>query len=123
MKPLIVLLCSTVLVAAGAFTQGVTTASMTGVVTTDHGVPLPGATVIAIHEPTGTRYGAPTRINGQFDIPNMRIGGPYTITVSHVGYKSESKKDVYLSLAQDLRIDFRLVEEAVQGREVVITAE
>ena len=123
MKRLIVLFSATALITVIGLSQGVTTASMTGLVTTDQGEPLPGANVIAIHDPTGTRYGAPTRENGQYNIPNMKIGGPYTVTISHVGYKTESKRDIYLSLAQDSRIDFRLVEEAVQGKEVLVTAE
>src|ERR1041385_861800 len=123
MKRLIVLFSATGLITVIGLSQGVTTASMTGLVTTDQGEPLPGANVIAIHDPTGTRYGAPTRENGQYNIPNMKIGGPYTVTISHVGYKTESKRDIYLSLAQDSRIDFRLVEEAVQGKEVLVTAE
>jgi len=112
-----------ILFTANGFGQGVTTSSMTGLVTTDQGDRLAGANVIAVHEPTGTKYGTPTRVNGQFDIQNMRIGGPYTVTVSYTGYKSETKKDLDLRLGQALRIDFRLVEEAIQGKEVVITAE
>src|SRR5260221_187783 len=94
MKRLIVLLCTTLLLSGITFAQGVTTASMTGLVTTEQGEPVPGANVIAVHEPTGTRYGAPTRINGQYDIQNMRIGGPYTVTFTHIGYKTETQKDI-----------------------------
>ncbi|MGH2567884.1 MAG: TonB-dependent receptor, partial [Bacteroidota bacterium] len=103
--------------------QGVTTAAVTGIVTTDKGEPLAGANVIAVHDPSGTRYGASTRVNGQYNIPNMRIGGPYTVTVSFVGYKKQSQGDLLLSLAQEAKINFELVEEAVLGREVVVTAE
>src|ERR1041384_732428 len=123
MNRLVVLLCTTLMLSGLSFAQGVTTASMTGLVTTEQGEPVPGANVIAVHEPTGTRYGAPTRVNGQYDIQNMRIGGPYTVTFSHIGYKTETQKDIYLSLGQDLRLDFRVVEEAVQGKEVVVTAD
>jgi hypothetical protein len=116
--------CATlVLTSANLFAQGVTTAAMTGIVTDNQGQPLVGANVMAVHEPTGTRYGASTRDNGQFNMPNMRIGGPYSLTVSYIGYREEKKTDVYLSLGQDARIDFDLVEEAVAGEEVVVTAE
>ncbi len=123
MKKLIVLLCLTFLVAGNALSQGVTTASMTGIVTSDKGDPLPGANVIAVHEPTGTKYGAPSRQNGQYNIENMRVGGPYTVTVSIIGYKGDTRKDVYLNLGQDVRVDFKLVEETVPGKEVLVTAE
>ena len=105
------------------FSQGVTTAALSGIVTSNTGEPLVGANVVAVHQPSGTQYGASTRANGQFNILNMRIGGPYTVTASYLGYKKESQPDVYLSLGQDFRVDFKLVEEAVIGKEVLITAE
>lgn len=105
------------------FAQGVTTASLTGIITSDAGEPLAGVNVIALHEPSGTKYGAPTRENGQYNILNMRVGGPYTVTVSIVGYRKESQPNIHLSLGQDARVDFQLVEEAVLEKEVVVTAE
>ncbi|HEV8537832.1 MAG TPA: carboxypeptidase regulatory-like domain-containing protein, partial [Bacteroidota bacterium] len=123
MKRSILLLSAIFLVARIALSQGVTTASMTGIVTSDKGEALVGVNVVAVHSPTGTRYGAPTRSNGQYTIYNMKIGGPYTLTVSLLGYKKESKSEIYLSLAQETKFDFRLVEEAVQGKEVLINAE
>ncbi len=103
--------------------QGVTTSSMTGVVTNDKGEPLEAANVIAVHTPSGTRYGASTRENGQFNMPNMRVGGPYTVTVSYVGYKSESQEDITLNLGQEGKVNFKLVEETIEASEVVVTAE
>ena len=72
------------------FSQGVTTASMYGLVQDSEGNPLPGANVIAEHTPSGTQYGASTRDNGIFNLPNLRVGGPYTITVSFVGFNPVS---------------------------------
>ncbi len=103
--------------------QGVTTASMNGVVRSEKGDPLPGANVVVVHEPTGTKYGSSSRETGAYNVPNMKIGGPYTVTASLVGYKGDSKRDVFLSLGQDVRVDFQLVEEAIQGQEVMVTAE
>jgi len=106
-----------------AYPQGVTTSSLSGIVLDKENTPLPGANVIAVHIPSGTQYGASTRNNGQFNLPNMKIGGPYTVTVSFVGYTKEVKGDIFLNLGQQLRLDFQLSEEAVVGEEVLVTAE
>ena len=59
--------------------QGLTNLSLRGSVTDDNGNYLAGANVVATHEPTGTQYGAAVRNSGQFDIINMKVGGPYTV--------------------------------------------
>ncbi len=110
------------LIPAAAWSQ-VTTASIHGVVKDAKGQPLPGATIKAKHDPSGSVFGAISRIDGKFNVPNVRVGGPYTITVTFLGYRTESKTDVILALSQDLAIDFALEEEAFQGEEVKVTAE
>ncbi|MEJ2005074.1 MAG: carboxypeptidase-like regulatory domain-containing protein, partial [Cyclobacteriaceae bacterium] len=82
------------------FSQGVTTAAMNGKVTDVNGEPLPGATVVAVHTSSGSTYGNVTDLSGFFRIPNMRVGGPYKVTVSFVGYDSFEREDVYLTLGQ-----------------------
>lgn len=52
----------------------VTTASMSGKVTAQD-EPIIGATIVAIHEPSGTRYGTVTNVSGQFNLQGMRTGG------------------------------------------------
>ncbi|HEX9365620.1 MAG TPA: carboxypeptidase-like regulatory domain-containing protein, partial [Vicinamibacterales bacterium] len=75
---LVVGLCLLVLAGAPVGAQSVTTGSIGGIVT-DGTKPVAGASVIAIHEPSGTSYEATTRADGRFSIPNMRVGGPYTV--------------------------------------------
>ena len=105
------------------FAQGVTTAAMSGIVMDSKGQSLPGANVIAVHEPSGTRYGAASRASGAFNILNMKIGGPYTVTASLLGHKKQEEKDVYLNLGQTVRLDFKLAEEAITVEGVQVTAE
>lgn len=118
-----VIIALSVLLTGHILGQGVTTSSMSGLVTAQDGQGLAGANVVAVHEPSGTRYGAATRNNGQYNIFNMRIGGPYTISVSYLGYKDQSQSEIYLRLGQDTRTDFALASETVTGQEVTITAE
>lgn len=103
--------------------QGVTTASMNGIVKDLAGEPLPSANVIAVHEPTGTKYGAFTTTDGRFSLPNLKIGGPYSVTVTYVGYKKEQQENIYLNLAQNFRVEFVLQGEAVSMKEITISAE
>ncbi|HEX9971219.1 MAG TPA: carboxypeptidase regulatory-like domain-containing protein, partial [bacterium] len=103
--------------------QGITTARMNGLVTSDKDKPLTGANVIAVHEPSNTQYGTMVGTAGLFDLPNMKIGGPYTVTVTFIGYKTEKQKDVFLSLGQTVRLDFKLIEEALAMQAIEVTAE
>jgi hypothetical protein len=105
------------------FGQGVTTAAIGGKVESTTGEALPGANIIAVHVPSGTTYGTSSRPNGRYTIPNVRVGGPYTLTVSFVGYKRSVQENVWTTLSQTLDLNFKMAEEAIQAAEVVITAE
>ncbi len=102
-----------------SFSQ-VTTGSMRGNVVDQDGDPLPEASVVAVHTPSGTSYGTVTQFNGTYNIPNMRVGGPYTITVSFIGYKENVTNNVHLQVGEKLKLNFNLSEEASQLEEVVI---
>ena len=106
-----------------AFSQVVTTASMYGTVTDNKGEALPGANIIALHEPSGTQYGTSTRADGKFNITGMRVGGPYKVTVSFVGYNSQSIENLFLELGQNLKVDFKLSESAIQLGDITVVAE
>jgi hypothetical protein len=99
-----------------------TTAAISGTVLDEKGEGLPGANIIAIHEPTGSRYGAATRADGRFNIVNMRVGGPYKVTISFVGYKDVVKTGINLTIAQDLRINSKLEVAESQLEEVKVVA-
>ena len=75
---------------AAALAQGVTTGSITGTVTDAQKSAVPGASVVATHEPSGTRYEATTRADGRFSIPGMRVGGPYTVKASLSGFQPQA---------------------------------
>ncbi|MFZ1785387.1 MAG: carboxypeptidase regulatory-like domain-containing protein [Ferruginibacter sp.] len=98
----------------------VTTSSMNGVVKTLSGADLAGATVIATHTPTGTVYSTATRKGGIYYITNMNPGGPYTVTVSFVGFKPLTKDGLNLSLGETLNENFELLETSSNLKEVVV---
>jgi len=107
---------------SAVFAQGSTTAALAGNVVDEKGQGLPGASVIAVHEPTGSRYGGSTRADGRYNIVNMRVGGPYKITISFVGYKNAVQSGIVLTLAQELRQNFKLEVNQSQLEEVKVVA-
>lgn len=103
------------------FAQGVTTSEMSGSVSDADGTGLEGANIVATHEPSGIAYGTTSRGSGVFNIPNMRVGGPYTVTVSYIGYKTTTESNITLSLGSSARLNFSLQQEAIEmaGVEVI----
>lgn len=96
-------------VALGAMAQ-VTTSSMNGLVTDNNGEVLIGATIIAVHTPSGTEYGVSTNTSGRFNINGMRTGGPYTVEVSYLGMTTKKYSDVYLKLGEPYEVLAVLVD-------------
>ena len=122
MKYLIRFLFAFILLSSGlqAAAQGVTTSAVKGLVLDSKGQPLPGATVVATHLPSGTTYGNGTRDNGQFDLLNMRIGGPYEIKVSFVGYETYVQNNVQLVLGKTFETRITLSEGTGQKLDEVV---
>lgn len=105
--------------AATSFGQA-TTSSMSGRVENEQNEPLPGTTVIAIHEPSGTRYGTVTNMQGTYHLEGMRTGGPYRVEFSYVGYRTAIFANITLKLAETYICDARLKESAELDEVVVL---
>ncbi len=71
----------------GAAYGQVTTSNIRGLVMDDQNLPLFGANIVAVHTPTGTKYGSITNEDGRFNLLNLRVGGPYKVEISYVGFK------------------------------------
>src|SRR5437868_15373917 len=102
------LVCAIIAISAPASAQGVTTASITGVVKDASSGVIPGATVTAVHQPSGTSYEAVTQGDGRYTIPGMRVGGPYTVTAQLTGFTTEAKNGITLSLGVAQDVEFAL---------------
>jgi len=99
----------------------VTTSKIEGVVVDENSEGLFGANVAVVHEPTGTVSGAMTLESGRFFIPNLRVGGPYKVTISYIGYSTIEYTDVYLDLGKAFDLKVQLIAESEQLDEIVIT--
>ena len=111
----------TALLIAVASMAQVTTGTIIGNVKDGKGISLTGASVEAIHEPSGSKYKTVSSGTGRFTLPGLRVGGPYRITVSFVGLKTEVISDVTIQLGEASIIDFVLAETTAQLSEVVVS--
>ncbi len=105
-----------------AWAQGPTTASLTGTVTAAGGMAIAGGAVTAVHLPSGSQYRAITRADGRFNIPGMRVGGPYQVTARTLGYAPKSRTIASLSLGVTTDMAFVLEQVATQLAAVAVTA-
>ncbi|NEM98211.1 TonB-dependent receptor [Pontibacter burrus] len=101
----------------------VTTSSINGSVKDASGEALIGATVKATHQPSGTVYGAATNIEGQFNIANMRVGGPYLVEVSYIGFQPTKYEGITLQLGRPYVLNATLAELGRELQEIVVSAD
>ena len=118
---LLFLSCALLLPLDRAYAQGVTTGAITGIVADTQGAVTPGATVLAVHEPSGTTYESVTQGDGRFFVAGVRVGGPYKVTVSLPGFAMETLGNVSVGLGTATDLEFKLRVAAV-AEEVTVTA-
>jgi carboxypeptidase family protein len=102
--------------------QGVTTGNLAGIITDSAGVPVANANVVAMHLPTGTQYRAVARNSGAYSLPNVRVGGPYRVTASFIGFQPGTRENVFAALGETQRVDFRLARTVTQLGPVQVSA-
>lgn len=110
------------MILAVAATAQVTTSSMSGRVSEANGTPVPGAAVVAVHTPSGSQYYAIADNAGNYRIQNMRVGGPYEVEVSILGFGKAKSGNITLRLGENYVHNVTLSEEAITLGEVVVTA-
>jgi hypothetical protein len=117
----LMLTCLSLLVSVIAFAQ-VTTSSMSGRVTDVVG-PVVGATVLAVHQPTGSQFYAVTDAKGYYRLNGITAGGPYTVTVACMGYADTVFKGINVALSDNLILDATLTEESLTLESAVVQVE
>ena len=94
------LLVALIIFTATTLQAQVTTSSMSGRVTDADGAVI-GATVVATHTPSGTIFGTVTNMEGRFNLNGMRVGGPYSVEVTYIGYGAYTANNITLSLSEN----------------------
>ncbi|WP_312349732.1 TonB-dependent receptor, partial [Sphingobacterium multivorum] len=105
----------------GAVQAQVTTSSVTGIVKEANGSLTSGATIKATHVPSGTVYSGSSNAAGRFNLPSMRVGGPYKVEVTYVGQQPVVYEDVYLQLGEPFVVNPVFGDSATNLEEVVVT--
>src|SRR5215207_7168335 len=86
----------------------VTTATLSGLVKDSKGLPLPSASITVEYPDAGIKLVLVTKTDGRFTVPNLRVGGPYKVTVNHVTYKEAVENNIFLELGLNNTIEFVL---------------
>ena len=116
-----ILFLLTVLVGALTASAQVTTSALSGSVSMeDTREEVIGATIVAVHDASGTRYAAVTNVDGRFAVQGMRTG-TYTVTVSYIGYQTKTFKGVQLVLGETYNLPVWLSTDANELTEIVVS--
>jgi len=99
----------------------VTSSAMSGIVRSNKGEALPGATVEIVHKPTGTKYFSTSDFDGGYAAQGLRPGGPYTVKVTYIGYKTTEITDINVGLGNNLTVNIAIEEEPNALQEVVVS--
>src|SRR6201996_9380511 len=100
----------------------VTTSTVGGTITDNEGKPLAGATVEISFPDAGIKRHVVSQASGGFLVPNLRVGGPYTITVSFTGFSPKTENNIFLELGQTSTVDFKLEPTAAALGAVTVTS-
>lgn len=118
----ILLLSAILLLPLSVLAQGSTSGSIEGTITDSTGETLPGANVVAVHLPTGSEYGTSSRADGRYTIRNVRVGGPYEVRVTFIGFNAQVKEIENIELGERRTLDFVLEEGSMELGEISVTA-
>lgn len=105
-----------------AVSAQVTTSTVRGHISDSKGEDLIGASVVAVHLPSGTQYGTVTDASGNYILPGVRVGGPYKVTISYVGYQDRVVENVFAYLGVTADVNATLEDAAINVDEVLVVA-
>jgi hypothetical protein len=99
----------------------VTTATLSGTVRDVKGEGLSAATVTVEYPDAGIKQVLVTRSDGRFTVPNLRVGGPYRVTVNHVSYKDAVSENIFLELGLNNTVEFSLQDRSTELENVTVS--
>src|SRR5215470_2707358 len=112
--PTYLVLLTILLIAQTLLRAQVTTATLNGIVKDPSGAPLPSATVKVEFPDAGISQTLITKADGRYTVPNLRVGGPYRITVNHVSFQQAVTENIFLELGLNNTVDFKLEQQVTE---------
>jgi hypothetical protein len=107
------------LVSSYSFSQ-ITSSNVSGSVKDELNKPVEGVTIVLIHQPSGTKYSTTSNRVGVYDFLNVRIGGPYKITITGVGFKNFEQGEIFAPLGSSVNVDVKLESASTTLQNVVV---
>ncbi len=121
MKHVKKLLVAFLVVFTASLNAQVTTSGISGKINSGS-EPIIGATIVATHTSSGTVYGAVSNADGRFNIVGMRVGGPYEIKISYIGYANVTISNVNLQLGETYPVNVNLKEDTKELQDLIVQA-
>lgn len=114
-------LVALLMIVAATVNAQVTTSAMAGHVADKQGEDIISALVRVVHKPSGTTYNAVTNVDGRWAIQGMRVGGPYEVKITYVGFADRVIEDITLLLGETCNLNVTMTEDVTELGEVVVT--
>jgi len=115
------ILSGVLLTLATSLSAQVTTATLSGFIKDPKGIGVASATVTVEYPDAGIKQLLITKSDGRFTVPNLRVGGPYKVTVNHVGYREEVADNIFLELGLNNTIEVSLLQKETELGNVTVT--
>ena len=90
-----------------------TASAIAGTVVDSNGAPVSDASVVIKHIPTGATKTLTTNSQGNYQARGLRVGGPYTVSISKDGFGTVNEQDLFIKLGELRDIDATIVSEAI----------
>lgn len=110
------------LLVSGFMMAQVTSGAISGKVLDSKKQPIQGAKIKVTHIPSGSLYSATSRVNGEYEVRGLRVGGPFTVEASYLGKGKDRVDNVYVTLGEPISVELTLDEAATQIKEVLVTS-
>ena len=103
--------------------QSASTGGLRGRVADRDGTPVEAALVTLVHTRTGAASTALSVADGRYTLRGQRPGGPYTVTVTRIGFREFTREGIEVLLGRFVDLNITLVSAAIEIEGLVVEVE